>query len=467
MEKEKINIAELLRNCPKGMELYSPIFGNVYLDKIRPHLAIIVTTDKEQGDFKEEFLYDGRYGMNGECMLFPSKGKTTWEGFIPPCQFKDGDVISVIVNKNLWYGIYQKEFNAVLYCYVDYSTATESIYLLDKNGMCLINDISEIRLATEDEKQKLFQVIKDNGYKWNPETKALEELVEPKFKIEKGKWYVCIKDLLDNYANKAFHKGDTYYSPEDGYLIPGNSNVPSKVEYYIDEYFRDWTIQDAKDGDVLIDKVYHGEFPFLFKEAKSSDIKTDYLNPLTILGYCGIGKVGFTKGEGWGDTANCTYYPAAKEQRDFLFQKIKEAGYKWNLETKTLEKLPMFKVGDRIQWHGTHINYPIRVVKSLEGDRYRLDNGNYIKFGNEHAYKLLKFDITTLKPFDKVLVRKDDKKRWGIQFFERLNNVLKDTFVCMNGHRYHQCIPYEGNEHLLNTSNEPVDFYKTWENQQD
>lgn len=77
--EERINIAELLKDCPQGMELYSPIFGNVYLDKIRPHLAIVVTTDKEQGDFKEEFLYDGRYGMNGECMLFPSKGITTWK----------------------------------------------------------------------------------------------------------------------------------------------------------------------------------------------------------------------------------------------------------------------------------------------------------------------------------------------------------------------------------------------------
>ena len=90
---EKINIAELLKYCPKGMELYSPIFGEVYLDKIRPHLAIVVATDKEQGDSKEEFLYDGRYGMNGECMLFPSKSKTTWEGFLPPCRFKVGDTI--------------------------------------------------------------------------------------------------------------------------------------------------------------------------------------------------------------------------------------------------------------------------------------------------------------------------------------------------------------------------------------
>ena len=91
MEK-KINIAEILADCPKGMELYSPIFGKVYLNKIRPHLAIVVTTDKEQGDFKEEFLYDGRYGMNGECCIFPSKDQRDWSTFQRP--FIDGDVIS-------------------------------------------------------------------------------------------------------------------------------------------------------------------------------------------------------------------------------------------------------------------------------------------------------------------------------------------------------------------------------------
>lgn len=32
----------------------------------------------------------------------------------------------------------------------------------------------------------------------------------------------------------------------------------------------------------------------------------------------------------------------------------------------------------------------------------------------------------------------------------------------MGDFRYRQCIPYEGNEHLLNTSNEPDDFFKTW-----
>ena len=172
--ENKINIAELLKDCPKGMELYSPIFGKVYLDKIRPHLAIVVTIDKEQGDLKEEFLYDGRYGMNGECMLFPSKGKTTWEGFQRP--FKDGDVVAIgNSNKNSQIFIFKE------YIKEDYA---ECYMMLDDDGSIDIEcgDYYVERLATEEEKQKLFDAIKANGYKWNEETKTLEKLVEPKFK---------------------------------------------------------------------------------------------------------------------------------------------------------------------------------------------------------------------------------------------------------------------------------------------
>ena len=175
--KDKINIAELLKDCPKGMELYSPIFGKVYLDKIRPHLAIVVTTDKEQGDFKEEFLYDGRYGMNGECMLFPSKGKTTWEGFRMP--FKDGDVVcysDCIAIFKEWGDETLFRTYVTAYLHGD-STIDVAIPLFGKSIR------REARLATEEEKERLFQAIKDNGYRWNAETKTLEKLIKPKFKV--------------------------------------------------------------------------------------------------------------------------------------------------------------------------------------------------------------------------------------------------------------------------------------------
>lgn len=33
MEKNNINIIEILKDCPKGMKLYSPLFGDVKLEK--------------------------------------------------------------------------------------------------------------------------------------------------------------------------------------------------------------------------------------------------------------------------------------------------------------------------------------------------------------------------------------------------------------------------------------------------
>ena len=176
---KKINIAELLKDCPQGMELYSPIFGEVYLDEIRPHLAIVVTTNKEQGDFKEEFLYDGRYGMNGECMLFPSKNKTTWEDFVPPCKFKDGDIVAATIpHTGTWVGIFKQYINNEFesYCFISANGVFNNIGL--KNHV-LVNS----RLATEEEKTKLFQAIKDNGYHWNAGTNTLEKLIKPEFKI--------------------------------------------------------------------------------------------------------------------------------------------------------------------------------------------------------------------------------------------------------------------------------------------
>ena len=90
------------------------------------------------------------------------------------------------------------------------------------------------------------------------------------------------------------------------------------------------------------------------------------------------------------------------------------------------------------------------IIENIEFDRYILNNNQFLKFTDEHDFELVpnKFDISTLKPFDKVLVRTDNKHVWSIQFFERFNEILKDSFVCMCGWRYQQCIPFEGNEVL-------------------
>ena len=158
---------------------------------------------------------------------------------------------------------------------------------------------------------------------------------------------------------------------------------------------------------------------------------------------------------------------ATEEEKQKLFDAIKKHGYKWNEETKTLEKLPKFKVGNRIK---SVISSSYYTVVDIKNNQYfiKQDTEKYpyqIPFSNEINYELApnKFDINTLKPFDKVLVRVDNSY-WRIQFFERINKKNKNyPFVCMKGSNYKQCIPYEGNEHLLGTTDDCDEFYKNWE----
>lgn len=178
---EKINIAEILKDCPKGTKLYSPLCGECRLIKIYDSLGFDVINGTND---VFNFSYDGRYNLNGECCIFPSKEQRDWCKFQIP--FKDGDIIYVksksVSNIEL-VAIYEKENNERIYDYCSVPLGSKSFYHYNVYGLISKNNIDISRLATEEEKIKLFQAIKDNGYKWNKETKTLETLVEPTFKV--------------------------------------------------------------------------------------------------------------------------------------------------------------------------------------------------------------------------------------------------------------------------------------------
>ena len=166
---EKINIAELLKDCPKGMELDCTMWDNVNFDFLfGGTYPIKVQTPDGQISLNKYGCYSNT--EHAKCVIFP-KGKTTWEGFHRP--FVEGDIVSTE------YGIYigiVKSTEDSHHCDVFCSMNDTGGFFIDKNLLFS-------RFATEEEKQKLFDVIKANGYKWNPETKALEKLIEPKFKV--------------------------------------------------------------------------------------------------------------------------------------------------------------------------------------------------------------------------------------------------------------------------------------------
>lgn len=63
------------------------------------------------------------------------------------------------------------------------------------------------------------------------------------------------------------------------------------------------------------------------------------------------------------------------------------------------------------------------------------------------------------KPFDKVLVRDEDDKEWHISLFAReivdYSDGLSYKYECSNGTLWDCCIPFEGNECLLETAENP------------
>lgn len=59
-----------------------------------------------------------------------------------------------------------------------------------------------------------------------------------------------------------------------------------------------------------------------------------------------------------------------------------------------------------------------------------------------------------LKPFDKVLVRNDKEDQWSANIF---SYQVRDMYHCLGECYWRYCIPYEGNEHLLGTTNNVED----------
>ena len=144
--------------------------------------------------------------------------------------------------------------------------------------------------------------------------------IEPKF--HEGDWVVT-------------DKGDTVQigTVNNDYYTIGNGMLFSMP--YVDTSWHLWTIKDAKKGDVLA----NDHNILILKES----VYDRYTNgtPYSVKAYCGIKPNGnFEIGlDNWSFCGTLYIHPATKEQRDILFQKMKEDGYVWNEDKKELIKL--------------------------------------------------------------------------------------------------------------------------------
>lgn len=120
-----MNIAEILKDVPKGTKLYSPLFGEVKLESVSDTVIEV----RVEGSVTT-FYKDGRYYqsyLNGECLLFPSKDKRNWDNV---CFLKDKDPVMVSDDGYDWrlrnfrdnHAAYllDEDGNIVIYCYWSY-----------------------------------------------------------------------------------------------------------------------------------------------------------------------------------------------------------------------------------------------------------------------------------------------------------------------------------------------------------
>lgn len=211
----------------------------------------------------------------------------------------------------------------------------------------------------------------------------------PKVKFKAGNWIVCWNRTYQILDNKST------------YIVREINGLETRYEHStVDENGRLWTIEDAKDGDVL---AYQDEI-FLIELVGNNSV---------LYHCCFDGELVVHSFYAFINVDLIHVQPATKEQRDLLFAKMREAGYTWDEKKKELKK---------IQPH---------------------------------------YDISNFYAGMPVLVRDGDCHEWRYVTF---SHYRKDgTRLCAGGQYWFQCIPFnEETKHLLGTTDKPSEEYINW-----
>lgn len=175
--ENKINIAEILRDMPKGTKLYSPLLGEVKFEEVVsdntfPIKVLSKVPNSPIGSFTENGFYYGGI-EDAEAMLLPSREMRDWSKL-----FKRGDVLvdgdlETAVVFDGWANDDYTKFNTT----IDYYKISDS---WGKEDICFTECFSK---ATDEEKAKFIAAAeKHYGGKYNPETLQVEpvKVIGPK-----------------------------------------------------------------------------------------------------------------------------------------------------------------------------------------------------------------------------------------------------------------------------------------------
>ena len=197
--KEKINIAEILRDKPVNTKLYSPLFSEVFFSHVSGGGIAV-----EHNGGTSLFFSSGKfYDYDGaEPLLFPSKEMRDWSKFA----WKKGDIL---VNKDA-------EVHIIFDGFKDdtYKTFHGHYYLWEEEGS-IVNfeenedymQTSEFYKANKEEAQTYINTIEERlGGKLNMETLEIEK-AQPEFKdgdiiTFKDRIIIIYNNSIEKYPNR-------------------------------------------------------------------------------------------------------------------------------------------------------------------------------------------------------------------------------------------------------------------------
>lgn len=179
-----VNIAEILKHCPKGTKLHSPICGDCMLKGVGSNGTYHLFT------FTDESKLFAR--SSGECLLLPSRNQRGWSKSRIPV--KRGDIM-MFTDKSAVFILEDKDMSI---CCLDMSTG-----YLTPNMRIFYSYVP----ASEEAKEKLFKAIDDAGYKWDG-----ENLVKKEHQFKPFDKVLVRNDDNELWATAFYsHKIDGYY----------------------------------------------------------------------------------------------------------------------------------------------------------------------------------------------------------------------------------------------------------------
>lgn len=276
-EQKEINLVEILKHYPNETELYSPLYGKLWLAEVDEKNGIIT------------------------CYKQPlNKGCTR-------AILEQEDTVSFYSNGTTGLPDFNVSKNCMLFLYDAGNKGGQKLF--DYENV----NIQQKDFAPKSAIEANHEVKVDNANK-----------VELKFKI--GDW------VVNNNSGGVYQiteiRDDEYCLwPLDGKIMGYLRIVEVDNDYHL------WSINDAKNGDIL---ACNGSI-FIFKEEYMAGKPT---------AYCGLIN-GVFHVSSLSCLTNEKCYPATKEQQDLLFSKMKENGWVWNRETKELSQLKVTKISDQ------------------------------------------------------------------------------------------------------------------------